>query len=92
MSDKSDAIRDLVQRLVEAAHRDGTFSESVAIEIERQWRMENDGRKLTVAYRRVDQHKVADAVRADYLANEPVEKITSRHGISRSTLYRYLKR
>lgn len=92
MNDKTDAIRDLIMRLVDAAHREGTFTEAVALTIERQWRMENDGRKIAVTYRRVDQHKVAEAARSDYLANEPVETITRRHGISRATLYRYLKR
>lgn len=32
------------------------------------------------------------AVKKDYLNNLPEQEITSRHGISRATLYRYLKK
>lgn len=92
MTDKADAIRDLVSRLLIAARREGAITESLALEIERQWRMENDGRRISVSFRRVDESQLADAVRAEYLADQPVEQITSRHGISRATLYRYIKR
>lgn len=94
MNDKADAIRDLVQRLVDAAHREGTFTESVAIEIERQWRLENAGARVTISYRGDPRKtvKTVDSIRTEYLSNTPVEDIINRHGISRSTLYRYLKK
>ncbi|MBV2206646.1 MAG: helix-turn-helix domain-containing protein, partial [Pseudomonas sp.] len=89
-----DAIRELVKRLVDAAHREGTFTESVAIEIERQWRLENAGARVTISYRNDPRKtdKTVDSIRTEYLSNTPVEDIINRHGISRATLYRYLKK
>ena len=92
MNLSGDLIRDLIQRLLEAAGREGTFTESVALEVERQWRQDNRGEQYTICAKpRPDDETKAAAV-ADYLQNRPVEEITSRHNISRATLYRYLKK
>jgi len=90
---KVDAVRDLITRLLEAAHREGTFTESVALEVERQWRMEYRGTEISVSYKPLADRQAARAAPVqDYLDNKPVEEITRRHGISRATLYRYLKK
>ncbi len=89
---RADVVRDLIARLLEAAHREGSFTESMALEIERQWRHDNRGEQITISAKpRAPEDKKAEVVAA-YLGNEPVDSITSRHGISRATLYRYLKK
>lgn len=58
--------------------------------VEREVKNDFGGDRLTVE-RWVDREK-ADRVRRDYLANVDEREITGRHGISRATMYRYLKR
>jgi len=90
---KVDAVRDLITRLLDAAHREGTFTESVALEVERQWRMEYRLSKISISEKTAEDRTARRAAPVqDYLDNKPVEEITRRHGISRSTLYRYLKK
>jgi transposase-like protein len=40
----------------------------------------------------VDVPPPVEEIKKLYLANLPIESITSRHGISRATLYRLIKR
>lgn len=94
---KIDAIHDLITRLLAAAQREGAFTESVALEVERQFRHDYKGAEIVVSERprRQIAQTIAEkqvAVVSDYLADRPVEEITRHHGISRATLYRYLKR
>ncbi len=89
---KVDIVRELIERLLEASGREGTFTESVAREVERSFRRQYSGeayyvKRLPVAMRDTQQ-SVTDA----YLAGESTDQICSENGISRSTLYRYLKR
>ena len=87
-----DAVRDLINRLLQASQREGSFSESLAIEIERQWRHDYHGAEIFVSTApRPDEAKRQAAVKA-YLAGEPIAQVTSKTGISRATLYRLLKR
>lgn len=87
-----DVIRDLIGRILEAAHREGSFTESMALEIERQWRHDNRGEKITISGRMRPDEAAKEAMVAAYLANEPIDEIASRHNISRRTMYRYLKK
>lgn len=90
---KADAIRDLIDRLLAASQRDGSFTESVALEIERQWRHEYHGADIHVSYKPLSDRRAARAAPVrDYLDGKPVGEITRHHGISRATLYRYLKK
>ena len=90
---KVDAVRDLIQRLLAAAHREGAFTESVALEIERQWRMEYRGTEISISYKpTADRHAQREQPVRDYLDGAPIDQITRKHGISRATLYRYLKK
>ena len=90
---KVDAVRELINRLIEAAHREGTFTESVALEVERQWRMKYRDTEINVSYRPLaDRQALRAPVVRDYLDGKPIDELTRKHGISRATLYRYLKR
>ncbi len=90
---KADAIRDLVHRLVQAAYREGSFTESVAIEIERQWRFDYRGTEINVSYKPLaDRAAARQQPVSEYIDGRPIDEITKRHGISRATLYRYLKK
>lgn len=90
---KTDAVRDLIQRLLEAAHREGAFTESVAIEVERQWRMQYRGTEICVSYKPLADRRAERAAPVrDYIDGKPIDEITRHHGISRATLYRYLKK
>jgi len=86
---KGDAIRDLIDRILRAAAREGGFSESVALEVERQFRADYRGCEIYVADDRKDAQLTA---RQRYLAGENISSITSSTGVSRATLYRLLKR
>jgi hypothetical protein len=88
---KADAIRYLIMKLVEAAHREGTFTEAVALQVEREFREEYAGNKIYVASE-LRAAPPVDELRERYLAGEPVERITSTTGVSRATLYRLIKR
>ena len=87
-----DVVRDLIGRLLEAAHREGSFTESLALEVERQWRHDNRGEQITISSRPRHPQETREAAVAAYLQNKPVEEITSQHNISRATLYRYHKK
>jgi DNA-binding transcriptional regulator LsrR (DeoR family) len=90
---KVDAVRDLIHRLLAAAHREGAFTESVAMEVERQWRIEYAASKIRVCYKSQEDRR-AHSVQLvqEYLDGAPIDQITRKHGISRATLYRYLKK
>lgn len=92
-----DAIHDLITRLLAAAQREGSLTESLAIEVERQFRHDYKGAEIVISERPRRQITMSiaekqSAVVSDYLADKPVDEITRHHGISRATLYRYLKR
>lgn len=86
-----DVVRELIDRILAAASREGSFTESMVLEIERQFRRDYKGAECVVS-ERPRREVPAEAVRADYLADKPVNEITSTHGISRATMYRLLKR
>jgi hypothetical protein len=86
-----DIVRELIDRILEASSREGSFTESMALEIERSFRHEFKGAECVIS-ERPRRDVPADAVRADYLADKPVQEITATHGISRATLYRLLKK
>jgi len=88
-----DIVHELINRLLEAAQREGTFTESVAFEVERAFRHDFNGEKFYVKRGKDDDSEKRSAgVVNDYLSGQPVEQIEKHHGISRATLYRYLKR
>lgn len=60
--------------------------------IESDYKTRNKGVRNTVHAPGRDIDGKAEAVKRDYLANLPAEDIQSRHGISRRTMYNYIKR
>jgi hypothetical protein len=58
--------------------------------VERDIKRTRAGLRVTVSA--VDVPPPVEEIKKLYLANLPIESITSRHGISRATLYRLIKR
>ena len=87
-----DIVRELILRIIEASAREGSFTESMALEIERQFRFEYNGAECVVSAANKGPKANPKAVTDAYLQGQPVEQITQENGISRATLYRYLKR
>jgi len=88
-----DMLRELINRLLEAAEREGTFTEEVALSVERQFRREFKGAEIYVGERpaRTPEAKKKAVVEA-YLQDKPIPEIIKENGISRAALYRYLKK
>lgn len=93
MSQQSDLIRELIDRLLAAARRDGRLTEDIARSVEMDFRRDYNGAECYVKERTEASiaEKRAVVVNA-YLQDRPVEQIMRENGISRATLYRYLKR
>lgn len=90
---QADLIHELINRLLEAAQREGALTKSVALEVERSFRRDYNGAECYVKER--TEHSIVEkqtAVVDAYLQGRPVEQIVRENGISRATLYRYLKR
>ncbi len=99
MSRGPDIIRWVIDRFL--AH-DDSITQELALTIEREARAEWGGQRIDYVAkfceadrpgrtRQARQPLPEEAVR-DYLAGTPLPEITSRHGVSRATLYRGLKR
>lgn len=93
MTKRVDMVRELIARLLDASQREGMLTEAVAIEIEKQFRHEYHGATCEIyeRSRALLPGKKAAVVTA-YLGGQPVDEITRAHGVSRATLYRYLKK
>ena len=87
-----DLVRELIDRLLEVSQREGTLTESLAIEIEMQFRQEYHGTTYVISNNRASLPKKQSAAIDAYLRGQPVDEITRAQGISRATLYRYLKK
>lgn len=88
-----DLVRELIDRILAAAQREGSFTESMAVEIERSFRHEFNGAECYVKERTPQEIAVKKEVVVDrYLQGQPVDQIIRENGISRATLYRYLKK
>lgn len=91
---KVDIVRELIMRLLSAAHREGSLTESIALEVERSFRQEYAGEKFYVSKSspvEIEQRQksVVDA----YLKSDASpEEVADENGVSRATMYRYLKR
>lgn len=93
MTHNPDLIRELIDRLLAAADTEGGFTESVARSVEVQFRREFNGAECYVKERTGDTLEKKQAAVVDaYLRGKPVPEIVRENGISRATLYRYLKR
>lgn len=90
MSTESNA--DIVEIILRLAQAEG-LSADAAHQIEQLVRTEHGGERVRIAKRK--KH-LTDAQRAevyaDGLSNQSTEEIAGKYGISRATLYRYMKR
>ena len=93
MTMRGDIVSELIARILEAGSREGSFTESCALEIERSFRQEFAGDEYYIASQSdaLLEKKQKTAVAA-YLQGKPTAAIAAENGISRATLYRYLKR
>ena len=64
----------------------------IFVAIEREIKLEYASLRITISPPRQDPAQKAAAITRDYLADLPVEEVASRHGISRRSVYNYLKR
>lgn len=90
---KVDIVRELISRLLVASAREGSLTESIALEVERRFRQEFAGEEFYIAKRPADHiDSLQESVTTAYLKGEPTGKIAAENGIGRTTLYRLLKR
>lgn len=89
MKQDADFVHDVVER-VRARHPGMTEQE--ALDLEREIRQAWGGERVFVAKDMRRRHHVRAAIVADGLTSAPTEQILTKHGISRSTLYRLMKR
>ena len=87
-----DLVRELIDRMLAASQREGTLTEDIAIQIERQFRQEYRGATCEIYERPRLPNERKEAAVSAYLAGQTVDEISSEYGVSRATLYRYLKR
>lgn len=93
MSQQSDLIRELIDRLLLAARREGQLTEDLARSVEHDFRRDFNGAECYVKERTEARLAQKQAIVVDaYLQGQPVDQIVRENGISRATLYRYLKR
>lgn len=83
-----DLIKDVLDKVKRA---DPSFTEEMAKRIEEQVRNEWGGSEIYIAKKRIPETAKQQAVK-DYLDNKPIPEIQKNKGISRSTLYRAIKK
>ena len=85
-----DIIRWVLDRML--AH-DASITPELALTVEREARAEWGGRSIGyVAKRCAADMPNADAVLTDYARADTVDQVARRHGISRATLYRLVRK
>lgn len=89
-----DIVRELIVRLLAASSREGSLTESIALEIERSFRQEFSGETFYVKKKSSHEIKQTKKTVVDaYLkSSERPAQIAAENGVSRATLYRCLKR
>jgi len=84
-----DIIRDVIERLM--AH-EASITEELALKVEHEARAHWGGQAPYVPKETKRQAHAREKVIADAVTTMPTQEITKRHGISRATMYRMLKR
>lgn len=82
---QKDIIQWVIDRMLE---RHPGISAETAKQVEREARAEWGTTEVYIARGRADE----ETVRSEYAQNRPASEIAQRHGISRRTLYRMLKK
>lgn len=93
----TDIVREIIERAKARIAEEYGLPDEVAEllgQVETEIRAEYRGERVYVSGHRVTPQidARADAIAKAYLDDVPVEEIANRHGISRATIYRYLKR
>lgn len=87
-----DIVTDLLKRVLEySAKGDGGFTEDMALQVEKEIRNEYGGGDAYVQQPDRLTPLRKQRVQAE-LKNEPPEIVSRRHGLSRSTMYRLLRK
>lgn len=88
-------IADLaVQRLAQSLHLTGAAAPALATaaaEVEREIKLRYGGDAVHIRQPRPAPAARAAALQRDHRAGMPVPQLLERHGVSRATLYRYLR-
>ena len=85
--------KDIVRCIIDwMMQHEPSITEQLALECEREIRREWGGERPYIAADAKRQPHVRDKVISDALTDTPTPEILRRHGISRSTMYRMLKR
>mgnify|MGYP001766186349 CR=1 FL=1 len=93
MKTSQDLITELIERLLKAASDHGRLDEVIARSVETEFRRDFNGAEYYVKERtELNLEQKRQAVVSAYLNDRPVDQIIRENGISRATLYRYLKR
>jgi transcriptional regulator of acetoin/glycerol metabolism len=86
----SDIVRHILDQVLQMAARGGgSFDEAMALQIERQMRHEYGGDEVYIKRESEREARKKLALQEAMRTGKPVEA-ASRHGISRSTMYRLL--
>lgn len=85
---RKDIVREIIELFLAAAPE--TFSEDVAVEIERQIRHKWGGEEVRIAKRTSEMRRETAA--KGLRDGKPLQEIRSEAGISRATLYRLIGR
>lgn len=87
---KTDIVREILELVIAmAARQEGCFTEHMAREVETQVRQKYGGDRPYVA-KDVERDERREKAKADLDRGVPVRVVSSRHGISRSSLYELL--
>lgn len=86
-----DIVRDLLAMAIDASRRDGAFTDATAMKIERQIRQDYGGESIYIARSRREPSD-REAVTRAYLDGRPIDEMRGTFGVSRATIYRWLKK
>ena len=89
-------LAEVLEAVAKALASEGTFTEQIAVQIEQQSRAKYGGEEVRVwktTNGKAGRQRVGSpAIFSDGLGDQPTEVVTKKHGISRATLYRLMKR
>lgn len=96
---RQDMLAEVLEAVAQALASEGTFTEQIAVQIEQQFRAKYGGERVGIwktttgqVGRPPRQPYDPAAAFADGASAAPTTVVTKKHGISRATLYRLMKR
>jgi Mor family transcriptional regulator len=91
----TDFVHDMISRIrdrIATAYGLPDEVEDLLGQVEAEIKHEFGGNQVYIQQGKADKARIAEAVKRDYLADLPIEHITRRHSISRTQMYKLLKR